>query len=362
MGIEEKVGEGSNKTVQLWMSRISEAKEREKNWRKNAKDAVEIYECEESDKIPYNILYANTQILAPSIYNQPPKPVVKRRYNDEDPVAMKSSIIVERLLKYFIDCGDPSYPSIDQLLASATLEGLVPGRGLTRSKYDAELSKKKGEDEQEVEEVSYETICGEEIPWGRFCHGYAKKWAEVPWGCIEHYKTKDEIVEMFGKEIAEELEYTFESEALKAEQSKDTLLPGSTIKLARLFEIWDKEDKKRIILAQGYDDVLDESDDPLELDGFYPWPEPMSFFLRISGLTPQLLYKVYENQAKELNRVTIRINRIIEALKVRGFYDGSIDGLKALLTSDDNTLLPVQNVDKLEGKSLDNVLWFMPLS
>ena len=76
MGIEEKVGEGSNKTVQLWMSRISEAKEREKNWRKNAKDAVEIYECEESDKIPYNILYANTQILAPSIYNQPPKPVV----------------------------------------------------------------------------------------------------------------------------------------------------------------------------------------------------------------------------------------------------------------------------------------------
>ena len=40
MGIEEKVGEGSNKTVQLWMSRISEAKEREKNWRKNAKDAV----------------------------------------------------------------------------------------------------------------------------------------------------------------------------------------------------------------------------------------------------------------------------------------------------------------------------------
>ena len=210
--------------------------------------------------------------------------------------------------------------------------------------------------------MSYETICGEEIPWDRFCHGYAKKWAEVPWGCIEHYKTKDEIVEMFGKEIAEELEYTFESEALKAEQSKDTLLPGSTIKLARLFEIWDKEDKKRIILAQGYDDVLDESDDPLELDGFYPWPEPMSFFLRISGLTPQLLYKVYENQAKELNRVTIRINRIIEALKVRGFYDGSIDGLKALLTSDDNTLLPVQNVDKLEGKSLDNVLWFMPLS
>jgi hypothetical protein len=49
-------------------------------------------------------------------------------------------------------------------------------------------------------------------------------------------------------------------------------------------------------------------------------------------------------------------------MKVRGFYDGSIQGLKTLMESDDNTLLEARNVASLQdGKTLENSIWFMPL-
>jgi hypothetical protein len=79
-------------------------------------------------------------------------------------------------------------------------------------------------------------------------------------------------------------------------------------------------------------------------------------------LIPTPLYKIYEPQARELNRLSQRINRILNAMKVRGFYDGTMQGLKDLLNADDNTLLPAENVAGLQdGKNLQNSIWMMPL-
>jgi hypothetical protein len=77
---------------------------------------------------------------------------------------------------------------------------------------------------------------------------------------------------------------------------------------------------------------------------------------------PTPVYLAYEQQAKELNRVSMRINRLIAALKVRGFYDGTVQGLKNLLSSEDNTLIAAKNVPQMQDlRGLDNAIWFMPI-
>jgi hypothetical protein len=37
------------------------------------------------------------------------------------------------------------------------------------------------------------------------------------------------------------------------------------------------------------------------LSGFFPLPQPLSFFPKIRSLVPATLYSAYEEQAKELN-------------------------------------------------------------
>ena len=105
------------------------------------------------------------------------------------------------------------------------------------------------------------------------------------------------------------------------------------------------------------------ADDPLHLSGFFPIATPLMFFPKISSLEPVPLYAAYEGQAKELNRITLRIARIIEALKVRGFYDSTVGGLDRVLEADDNELIAAENVVAMQqGQTLDRSIWLMPLN
>lgn len=347
--------------VTKWVQRIDEAEAREKKWRENAKEATKIYESEDVNKIPYNILYANTDILSTAIYSNPPVPRVKRRFDDEDPLGRVSSEVATRVLKYLIDPDNPNYSSVDTVIASAVREGLVTDRGCSRIKYDAEIENEDGEGE----ELEYETVCPEEVPYNRMCHAYAKEWSKVNWVAYTHYKTKEEVLKMLGKEnivLLESIPFTFTDEAVKDENEKSSVSDNDSVELAKLYEIWDKVNKKVMIIAAGYTDkFLSKIDDPYDLTGFYPSPRPIGFYNKISGLIPQPIYMVYKNQAEELNKITGRINKITSALKVRGFYDASVPQISQLVTADDNVLIAADNVLKLEGKALDNLLWFMPL-
>ena len=348
--------------VQYYTNLIQEAKDREKDWRKLGRDLVSLYECEEDAKAPFNILYANTEIMAPAIYNRLPTVVVKRRFEDADPLGKVAAEVAQRTIQYLIENDDPSYTTVDELIKSSVFEALVPGRGIVKVKYDAEY---KEVEEGEAEDVSYETVCLEEVPWDRFICGYAKKWADTPWIAFERFMTEEELEKLLGEEkkyLLDLIPFNASSEALKAEKDAFSETSQTSVKLTHIYEIWDKEEKKIVFICPDYEEVILESEDIFKLKGFYPVPKPLKFFNRISGQMPQSLYKSYKSQAEELNRVTVRINKIIEALKVRGFYDSSIENLAELMSSEDNTLIAAQNVNKLEGKSLDNVIWLMPLN
>lgn len=368
-----------------WMEELSLAANREKAYRKEAAEVVTLYEGDKEQENQYNILYSNTETLAPALYNSTPRPQVRRRFKDNDPLGFVAARTVQRLLEYQVDNGSLDYPTFDDLMKVSVLGALVPGRGVVRYRYHAEFEAVKNEQEAEAAEaagladpgeesepkehegkevVSYETICGEAVPWDRFRHGYALHWRDVPWISYEYEMTKVELERNFGQMgVLVEVGDAVEDADHDPQSGKPQKVKG--VKTAQVFEIWDKVTKKVIFISPGLPDrILKEVDDPLKLQGFFDCPEPLRFTQRVKGLTPTPLYKYYKEQARELNRVTARIQKIISALKVRGMYDSQVEGIEKALELDDNQLIPASGLAALQGTgqaALEKALWLFPL-
>lgn len=348
--------------VASWLAELNSAQKRVKDYRKQARETVRLYEAVKGAESPFNILYSNTDTLLPALYSNTPVPVVKRRYNDEDPLAKLASDIIRRSLSFFIDNESGDYAPFDSLIEQAVLEALVPGIGVTWFKYDAGAS---------AEGSEYETVCGEAVPWDRFLHGYAKQWKGVPWIAREHFMTREELVDNFGSELGRRVALTVSGKASSqsdfdsdsGEAGADKIPDAEGVDLAHVYEIWSKTDRRVYFLAPAYpQDFLREVEDPLELTGFYPIPEPLMLFRKISSLVPVTLYSLYEEQAKELNQVTVRIKRLIQVLKVRGMYDATLEGLESVFNAEDNTLIPAVNVAAMQqGQTLEKAIWLVPI-
>lgn len=370
----------SQTPVSSWLAEIDSAMKREKNFRKDGQRIVELFEGEKKAEFQFNILYSNTETLAPALYNSTPRPVVSERFksNTQDVVAPLAARAAQRLLEFLLDDGMANYATFDELMKSATLEALVPGRGVTWFKYDPKIVQKPKADAAEeadeeaagmqepasYEDVEGETVCGEEVPWDRFLHGYAKKWKDVPWISRLHFFDKEELTAEFGAEIAAKVTFSVQEDDNSDTAEKEASKASSTRKTVPVYEIWDKVSKKVYFVTPNYKDgFLREIDDPLQLSGFFPCPRPMTFMSKITTLTPVALYVMYEEQAKELNKVTVRINKLISALKVRGMYDGTVEGIDKVLQADDNVLIPADNVAALiaQGNALEKAIWFFPI-
>lgn len=347
--------------VRYWMGEISAARAREKDYRKEGKRVQEIYYGEKKDQTPFNILYSNTETLLPALYNSQPRPVVDRRFKDADPIGKAASQVGQRCLEYFVDTNSEEYATFDDVMADAVLDALLPGRGATRVKYDAETAEVNG-----YSSVTDEGVCFESIKWDKWIFGYAKKWKRVPWIALEHDVTKKEAITLFGATIAGKLTYLAgnESDPKETDAPKDTESDEQDTKTCKIYEIWDKAGGRRVrFIAEGYAEAyLKDEDDPLELTGFYPIPEPIRFLKKANDLMPTAIYALYENQAKELNELTVRINKVAKAIKVRGVYDSTIGEIADLLKKDDNTLVPAENVAALQDGGLMKAIWMMPLT
>lgn len=372
----EAVSAGSLSADQVtaWLDEVSNAKKVEKDWRQEAKKIVDLYEGYKRAASPFNILYSNTDTLLPALYNNTPRPAVGRRFKDKDPLGAAVSLTMNRTLVFGMDSNDGSEACFDDLASHAILQALVPGRGVVRFKYDADLDEPaaalpkgadtaaEGEAPQELElpKVTNERVCGETVDYDRFTHGFARKWKQVPWVCFEHHMTKEELIENFGKRIGGKVTCAQMEEDSGDEKSAEK----DTRKVAVVYEIWDKGTKKVIFVSPGFKDCeLKQADDPLGISGFFPCEEPLHFLGKISSLVPQPIYNLYRDQAEELNLITRRITAVLECLKVRGAYASELTELEKILKQDDGGMVAIENIQMLgEGKTLKDAIFLMPLS
>ena len=88
----EDAGKGAPGVVARWIAELDLSDKVEEKWRERAKDVADRYRDEKSQNNQdyqtanrYNVLYSNVQTICPALYNQSPKPDVRRRYRDADP-------------------------------------------------------------------------------------------------------------------------------------------------------------------------------------------------------------------------------------------------------------------------------------
>jgi len=347
-----------SRDVTYWLNEIEAAKKREKDFRKDGSRIMDIYEGKDPNKIPFNILFSNTETLSPALYSDIPRPIVKRRFEDDDPLGKESAKAGTRMLEFFIDTNIDGYETFDDGMKANVLDALLPGRGVLNVKYDADVV--------EAQSMSYkksELVCIDTRSWDKVYFGYAKKWSRMPWVCYEEEVDKKEATNLFGEAIAKELVYTKENTDEEDESTYEERDTGEK-KTTTIYQIWDKDGGRKIrYVSPNYPKYLLVQNDTLQLTGFFNCPRPLKFVETVNDLTPVPLYRLYENQASELNRLTRRINKIIDAIKARGVYDSELgDDLKSLMTADDNELVPADKSSSLAAeKGLDNAIWFMPI-
>lgn len=376
---DEKEGTGG---VKYWFNELEEAKKRDSEFHKEGKRINAIYECEDVNKVPFNILYSNTDTLIPALYSATPRPVISRRFKDEDPIGKAASESGSRMLEYLIDTNVDGYETFHEGALCAVIDSLLPGRGCTRIKYDAEVGEaaedetkdtdndgdakpSDGEQPEPTMQKESELVCVDSIAWDKVLFGYAKKWSRVPWVAFEEIIDEEEAERLFGNDIAKKIQFLAEEgdgDEKEDKSSKDEHQGGR--KTATIYQIWDKDGgrKVRYVSKRYKDDFLKVEDDPLELTGFYPMPRPLVLLAKSNNLTITAPYLVYENQAKEISDITRRINKLIKAIKAKALYDSELGGdLQNLVDADDNMLIPCDKSAVLSDHGFEKSLWFMPI-
>jgi hypothetical protein len=354
--------------VTYWINEIKAARKREKEFRENGQKALDIYAGKKVKTTPFNILFSNTETTAPALYSAQPRPVVQRRFKDEDPIGKAAADAGVRMLEYLADTNVEGYDTLDDGMKAATLAALLPGRGVLTVKYDMDEGEYPPAEGQETGTPfkKSEIVCVDTKCWDRVFFGYAKKWSKVPWIAYEEHIDHEEAERLFGEDVVKKIQFTKErmSDDEDAEDREGEKNTGER-KTALVYQIWDKAGGRKVrwISPQYLDGYLKTEDDPLELTGFYNCPRPMQFIEKLDDLVPVSPYELYKNQATELNRITTRLNKIFEAIKAKAIYDTELgEDIKRLLEADDNAFVPADKSSSLAAeKGLQNAIWFMPL-
>lgn len=367
--------------VGYWLQELKQSKKREEKYRKAGKDILKIYHAEDEQVVPFNILFSNTETLLPALYSAQARPIVQRRFKDDDPIGKLASEAAKRVLEYTLDTNREDYETPHEAMEAIVLDALTPGRGMVAIKYDADFrplaepqppkdDDAPVEEQEPVEEAYNEAICCESLVWDRVYIGYAKKWHKVPWLAYEYYLTKEEVVALLGgdasaKAIAKKLKYTGENKSDEDESDDEKQGDKGQRKTACVYQIWDKAGGKKVkYLAPTYKEgLLKEEDDPLGLTGFFNTPRPLMFVKKASSLVPTAPYQFYKVQAEELNELTRRINRITKACKARALYDAQFgEDLERLMSKDDAVMVPIQTAASLASeRGIENAVWFYPV-
>lgn len=344
--------------VQDYLSCISSYEREFKKWESRADRIIKRYRDEDrpSNKTAiarFNILWSNVQTLVPAVFSRLPQPDVSRRFRDQDQVGRVAALILERALDFEIQ----HYVDYRASLKQSVYDRFLPGRGTLWARYEPHFKAGKTgalddgvqitEDTSEApvnEELDYECAPLDYVHWKDFGHDVARTWEEVTRVWRKVYMSEDAVTERFGADIAKKIPYDSSPEELKRSGGYKTGDEGVK-KQACVIELWDKSRGIACWFSKSMKEMLDEREDPLGLQEFFPCPRPLYSTLTNESLVPVPDFALYQDQAKSLDILADRIDGLCKMLQLKGVYDGSADSsLARLFTEGENgTLMPVKN-------------------
>ncbi len=362
------------KLAASWLDRIKDVQEKDCNtWYGQAEESYARYKnaTGESAKTPnarvrrkFNAHWSNTEVLMPAMLSDEPKVNCGRRNKDKNPTALLAATILERCTQFSVQSGGLFMQSAE----ASVLDYLLAGRGTIWARYDptfgpeetqqtrVSLTPFKGyhdeagtryetgdvlEDDlgkyvagESFKPVVAERVCMDFVHYRDFVHGPAATWDMVPWVARRVHMRKRKVADRFGKHCAAIISQTKENE-----ERKDPKRGASSRGTIEIWEIWDKERGQVRWLCEFYKEgFLDEVDDPLSLQDFFPCPRPLLGTHTPDSLIPVPDFEQYKDQLAELDRITDRGMRLAHGIRVAGVYDKQYKELQKLFneTDDDN--------------------------
>lgn len=367
----EDAGKDEAGLARLWLDSVALARKNEEAWRKAAGEARERYRGDSQNQQGkrFNILFANTQITLPAIYNSTPIPDVRRRFGDADPAGKVAAQVLERSLSYSFDAYD-----FGGNMRAAVFDSVLAGRGVLRVRYEPSFEESEEEQQEAAEEYApageamqpaaprlvFQKVCIEHVNYQDFIIGPGRKWEEVPWIGFEHRLTRDELEDRFG-DLGATMPLDIVTDDARARNSDPRDVPD-VFKRGTVYEIWDKEEREVIFVAPSLPSkILKRVDDPLGLQDFWPMPRPIYDVVDSGSLVPIVPYSLYKDQADELDRVTRRIDLLVEQCRYRGLRAADISEFESLARAKDGEFIAVENAMQFAERGLDKAIWHAPL-
>ena len=356
----EELGEVAH-SYEDWYNRILSYERTYKNWQNRAERIVKRYRddtrYQNNPNARFNILWSNVQTITPAIFARLPRPDVSRRFRDNDPIGRVASMMLERALEFELE----HYTDYKAAMSNSVLDRLLGGRGTAWVRYEPhfkadvegepddgyqitedtdESETPGGEAAEAPERIEYECAPVDYVHWRDFGHTVARTWEEVTAVWRKVYMNRPALVERFGEDLGYRIPLDTKPDTSRTYNEK----MGEGASQAIVYEIWDKETGKVLWISKSLGKILDERDDPLQLENFWPCPKPLYSTITTDSLDPIPDYTMYQDQARELDTLADRIDGLINALKVRGVYDASSSELSRLFSEgENNTLIPVKN-------------------
>ena len=353
-----------------WLAELKLAKREDEKFIERGDRIIRRYRDDRKNFTTYgkrfNILWSNVETLKPALYGKTPRAEVSRRWKDSDPVGRTASVIIERCLQYEIDKGD-----FDASMRLAILDRLLPGRGTVWVRFEEKelaqpvdaLPGVEGGEAQVMPNAPYKYECTpvDYVFWKDVRYSPARCWDEVTWIARRVYMSQEDGIKRFGEDF-KQVPLTHEPVGLD-EMEKMGVEGLDDMKKAVVWEIWSKTTKQVFWVSEGYSKTLDIKDDPLGLDSFWPCPKPLFATQTTETLVPIPDYSLYQDQAEEIDMLTNRIAKLVEAVKVVGVYDASQQSVQRMLSEGvDNQLISVDTWAAFAEKGgLKGVVDFMPL-
>lgn len=391
---ETQVAEGP---VAHWKDMVKASEAERELWIKRGERIVKRYRDDRGEdkgetrdaQRKLNIFWSNVQTIKPCVFSRVPVPVAERRFMDRDPVGRTAAIILERSMRYELEGS-----TFDGSVGKAVLDYLLVAQGQCWVRYDPVFGSatsvqetgdepgEEGDEQQEPEEgadnddeadsaaaepqsdkLLSEAVMVDYLNWKDFLTFPAKArvWTECDGVGKRVYMSRDELIDRFGKETGEKVPLDHVPDS---KHGSGNPAPNSEeFAKATVYEIWFKPERKVFWLAKEYAEMLDEKDDPLHLEGFWPCPEPLYGTLTNDTLIPVPDYTEYQDQALEIDDLTRRIGLLIDALKVAGCYDAANPALERILDEgNENKLVPVnQWAIFAEKGGLKSAMDFVPI-
>lgn len=362
-----------------WLAEIELSDKHFSDWFQQGSKLLTLYRNQGSESSRgrrFAMLWANTEVLKPSIYARQPVPQVSRRFKDADPIGRVGAELLERSASYEVE-----RMNLDAVLRCVRDDLLLPGRGTAWVRYEADIERGPETeapqadaddaegygDEADPGTINGQRVVVDYVPWRQFLHSRARTWAEVWWIGKISYMDADAGEKRFGKAWKQQRVQLDHGTSDRNSKGGDDDADHGIKPQATIYEIWCKKTGKVHFIAKVADGPLETIDPPLSFEGFWPCPRPVYSTLTTDSLKPIPDYRYYQDQAEEINDLTARIAALTDGLKLVGFYPSGGPGdvssaiEKALLPSTQNMMIPVSSWAAFSEKGGKAGIVYLPL-